>query len=139
VAQHADEWDLGGGLPPETYRARIDRLVEHCRAVGRDPAEIGRSYSTAYFVGRDERELRARAERLRAVFPSLARLEAPAIIETLRGSGWKIGTPPELVANFNAIAAAGAQRIILQHNDQDDLDALELIAREVSPRVGGGG
>lgn len=42
VAQHADEWNLAQGTPEE-FRHKCRVLDEHCRAVGRDPARIGRS------------------------------------------------------------------------------------------------
>ena len=42
VAQHADVWNLAKGTPEE-FRHKCAVLDEHCRAVGRDPAEIERS------------------------------------------------------------------------------------------------
>ena len=42
VARHADEWNLAKGTPEE-FRHKCRVLDEHCRAVGRDPAEIERS------------------------------------------------------------------------------------------------
>ncbi len=42
VAQHADVWNLSKGTPEE-FRHKCAVLDEHCRAVGRDPAEIERS------------------------------------------------------------------------------------------------
>jgi F420-dependent oxidoreductase-like protein len=39
VARYADIWNFAGG-PPETLQHKMAVLHEHCRAVGRDPAEI---------------------------------------------------------------------------------------------------
>jgi F420-dependent oxidoreductase-like protein len=136
VARYADEWDVPGGLSPNAYRAKCERLAEHCRAIGRDPREIRRSASTAYLIGRDEAELRRRARRIQRLIPDLAGLEAATVLETLRASGWRIGTPAQLIAEFRALGAAGADRVILQHNDQSDDDALELLAEEVLPAAG---
>ena len=38
AAEHADEWNSGGS--PVQVAHKIGILREHCRAVGRDPAEI---------------------------------------------------------------------------------------------------
>jgi F420-dependent oxidoreductase-like protein len=42
AARHAAEWNLASGTPEE-FRHKCRVLDEHCRAVGRDPAAIGRS------------------------------------------------------------------------------------------------
>ncbi len=136
VARYADEWDVPGGLSPTAYRAKYERLAAHCRAIGRDPREIRRSVSTAYLIGRDEAELCLRARRLQQLMPNLAGLDLPTVLETLRASGWRVGTPAQLIEDFRALAEAGADRVILQHNDQSDDDALELLAKEVLPAVG---
>jgi alkanesulfonate monooxygenase SsuD/methylene tetrahydromethanopterin reductase-like flavin-dependent oxidoreductase (luciferase family) len=67
--------------------------------------------------------------------PHLASLSAPAVIETLHKEEWLIGTPGQIVASLQALADEGVQRVMLQHNDQTDFEALELIAREVMPEV----
>jgi alkanesulfonate monooxygenase SsuD/methylene tetrahydromethanopterin reductase-like flavin-dependent oxidoreductase (luciferase family) len=52
VAQHADSWNIPG--PPHndisTIAERSKILDEHCRAIGRDPAEITRSVQTHAFT-----------------------------------------------------------------------------------------
>lgn len=136
VARYADEWDLPGGLTPVAYRAKCERLAEHCRAIGRDPREILHSVSTAYLIGRDEVELGQRARALQQLLPSLAGLDTPGVLAHLRASGWRVGSPAELIVDLRALAAAGADRIVLQHNDQGDDEALELLAKEVLPAIG---
>jgi alkanesulfonate monooxygenase SsuD/methylene tetrahydromethanopterin reductase-like flavin-dependent oxidoreductase (luciferase family) len=42
VAEHADLWNYPGG-PDDAFAERNAKLVEHCRAIGRDPASITRS------------------------------------------------------------------------------------------------
>ena len=135
VARYADEWDLPGGLTPAAYRAKCERLAEHCRAIGRDPREILHSVSTAYLIGRNDAELRQRARSLQQLLPNLAGLDTPRMLAHLRASGWRVGSPAELIAELRALAAAGAERIVLQHNDQRDDEALELLAREVLPAL----
>jgi F420-dependent oxidoreductase-like protein len=41
VAQHAQMWNSFGS--PDAFRTKIQRLEEHCRRVGRDPATIEKS------------------------------------------------------------------------------------------------
>jgi hypothetical protein len=41
------------------------------------------------------------------------------------------------VDQLKLFEAAGVERFMLQHNDLDDLDSLELLAREVLPKFGG--
>jgi alkanesulfonate monooxygenase len=136
VARYADEWDLSGGPTPAAYRTKCDRLTEHCRAIGRDPSEILHSVSTAYLIGRNEVELGQRARSLRRLMPNLADLDVPGVLTRLRTDGWRVGSPSELIADIRALAAAGADRVVLQHNDQSDDEALELLANEVLPAVG---
>jgi alkanesulfonate monooxygenase SsuD/methylene tetrahydromethanopterin reductase-like flavin-dependent oxidoreductase (luciferase family) len=135
VARYADEWDMAAGPSPELYRERRTQLADVCRKIGRDPDTIYRSVSTAYLVGRDERELLARVAALQALDPSLAGIDPALVPEVLRALGWRVGTPEQLVVDLQALAAEGVQRVILQHNDLDDLDALELLAGQVLPTL----
>ncbi|HYU17667.1 MAG TPA: LLM class flavin-dependent oxidoreductase [Chloroflexota bacterium] len=131
VARHADEWDVSGGLDPLAYRARRERLAELCREINRDPGQIVHCLSTAYLIGRDEPELAERAAALQRLIPSLAGLDAAQVPSYLKSIGWRVGTPEQIADALRSLAAEGVQRVILQHNDQDDFDALELVAREV--------
>jgi F420-dependent oxidoreductase-like protein len=137
VARYADEWDVPGDLTPAAYCAKSARLTEYCRAINRDPGEIRRGVSTAYLIGRNESELRRRSQVLQQLLPSLAAVDTSAVPETLRTSGWRVGTPDQIAADLRALAAEGVQRVILLHYDQTDYEALELVAREVMPAIAG--
>jgi alkanesulfonate monooxygenase SsuD/methylene tetrahydromethanopterin reductase-like flavin-dependent oxidoreductase (luciferase family) len=130
VAQYADEWN-STSLSPDGYRDKSAVLAQHCSAVGRDPASIYRSMMVTFVIGRDEAERNTRLEALREVMPRMA--SAP--LDQLRGRGMLIGTPDDFVAGLRALAAAGVERVMLQHLNQTDDGALELIAREVLPAV----
>jgi F420-dependent oxidoreductase-like protein len=135
VARYADEWDVPGGLSPDALRAKNARLDELCRAIGRDPTTVLRSTSTAYLVYRDERELQRRIDALRGIYPEVAGLRAEDVPPLLESWNWRIGAPDRLAAEFRALAEAGAERIILQHSNPEDLEALEILAREVIPMI----
>ncbi|MGD9895298.1 MAG: LLM class F420-dependent oxidoreductase, partial [Dehalococcoidia bacterium] len=49
VARYADEWNMTGATP-DRFRAKAAVLDEHCRAIGRNPAEIERSTMTAFLL-----------------------------------------------------------------------------------------
>lgn len=135
VARYADEWDVPGIVTPTAYRAKSKRLDEYCREINRDPGEIRRCVSTAFLIGRNEVELRRRIKAMQQLMPDLASLDACAVPNALQGDGWLIGMPDQIVASLQALADEGVERVVLQHNDQVDFDALELVAREVMPAV----
>ena len=135
VAHYADEWDAPGITSPAAYRARCERLNSYCRDVNRNPDEIRHCVSTAYLIGRDTAALQRRGAMMQQLIPSLASLDPPAVPEVLRRDGWIVGTPDQIVAQLRALADEGVERLIFQHNDPADFEALELIAYEVMPAV----
>jgi F420-dependent oxidoreductase-like protein len=135
VARYADEWDVPGTITPAAYRAKSQRLAAYCREINRDPQEILHCVSTAFLIGRTERELQGRVEAMQQLMPHLSSLDMAGVRQTLQKEEWLIGTPGEIVAALQALADEGVQRVMLQHNDQSDFDALELIAHEVMPAV----
>lgn len=135
VARYADEWDVPGIITPAAYRLRRERLAAYCREIERDPAEIRRCVSTAFLIARNDTELRRRIAAMQRLMPHLASLNASAVLETLQKEEWLIGTPQQIVAALQALADEGVQRVMLQHNDQADFEALELIAHEVMPKL----
>jgi F420-dependent oxidoreductase-like protein len=134
VARYADEWNLTTNSP-ERYAALSARLAEHCRAIGRDPAAIRRSVAVGFVVGKDAADLRRRCVAIQRLVPRVAALDVAAVPDALRAVGWVVGTPAELVAALSPLADAGVQRAMLQLNDQTDLEALDLVAREVMPAL----
>ena len=135
VARYADEWDVPGITSPDAYRARRERLTAYCRAINRDPGEIRRCVSTAYLIGRDVQELRQRGAVMQQLIPGLEAHDPGSVPEVLRAEGWLVGTPDQIMAQLQALAHEGVQRVMLQHNDQTDFAALELLARDVLPMV----
>jgi F420-dependent oxidoreductase-like protein len=135
VARYADEWDAPGITSPAAYRARRVRLDRYCRDLDRDPDEIRRCVSTAYLIGHDHAGLRRRGAVMQQLIPNLATLDPAAVPVALATGGWIVGTPDEIVVQLRALADEGVERVILQHNDPTDFEALELMAYEVMPAV----
>jgi F420-dependent oxidoreductase-like protein len=134
VAKYADEWNLPGGTP-ERVREKTPVLEQHCEREGRDPASIQRSVMAAFVIGENDAAIAHRLELLRQVLPSLPAGSDAELLTTLRGRGWLIGRPSEVVDQLGALAEAGVQRVMLQHHNQTDLDVLNLIAAGVMPLV----
>jgi alkanesulfonate monooxygenase SsuD/methylene tetrahydromethanopterin reductase-like flavin-dependent oxidoreductase (luciferase family) len=136
VARYADEWDVPGITSADAYRARRERLAAYCREINRDPGEIRRCVSTAYLIGRDAQELCRRGAVMQQLIPGLAAHAPDTVPDVLRAEGWLVGTPDQIVVRLRALADEGVERVMLQHNDQADFAALELLARDVLPVVG---
>ncbi|MGE0544708.1 MAG: LLM class F420-dependent oxidoreductase [Dehalococcoidia bacterium] len=134
VARYADEWNMTGATP-DRFRAKAAVLDEHCRAIGRNPAEIERSTMTAFLLGENEAALRKHCEAVQEVIPRLAQMTTSEIPAAAGEWGWLAGTPDDLIASLRALSAAGVERVMLQHHDQDNNDLLKLIATEVMPAV----
>ena len=125
AARFASEYNVVHAAPDEAA-AVGRRLDAACEQAGRDPRSLRHSLMHQFVIGRDESELRARAERLAAV------TGAAADVAELRRSALA-GTPDEVVARLREYEAAGIERVMLQHLVHRDLEALELIAAEVVP------
>lgn len=134
VAAYADEWNVTS-MTPQEYEALQPTLERFCADAQRDPRAIERTIMLAHLVGRDEAELRERARRMQQIIPTLQEVPVEALPDRLRARNWLVGTPDEVVERIKAWEAVGMQGIMLQTLDQDDIDALELFAQEVLPRV----
>jgi F420-dependent oxidoreductase-like protein len=136
VARHADEWNVPA-MPLDRYRAKVKVLEKHCERQKRDPKTIERSLMCAFIIGENDGDIRRRVEALQKVIPPLAQVPVDGAAEMLRSRGWLTGRPSDVVEQIGALEAEGVGRIMLQHHDQTDFDVLELIAKEVMPKVGG--
>jgi alkanesulfonate monooxygenase SsuD/methylene tetrahydromethanopterin reductase-like flavin-dependent oxidoreductase (luciferase family) len=89
------------------------------------------SLMTAVLVGSDEADLRARAERLAA----LRGVDVDDMLAGMRDNA-VVGTVDQAAERLREYEQAGVQRVMLQHLLHDDVEAVELIGRELIPRVG---
>jgi F420-dependent oxidoreductase-like protein len=128
AARWADEYNTVFATPDEV-RERRARIVEACEQAGREPLRF--SLMTGLVVGADRAELAARAQRL------AERTGSEPDVDRLRAAepGWIIGTIDEAVEQLAALADAGAQRVMLQNLLHAELDVVEIIGRELAPRV----
>ncbi len=121
AARFATEFNTGF-VPAEVVAERFERVRAACREAGRDPADLVYSVALEALVGRDDAELRRRADRV-------------GVDPAERAANGLVGTPEQVVDRIGAYAQAGATRIYLQLWDLADLDHIELVAAEVMPRL----
>jgi alkanesulfonate monooxygenase SsuD/methylene tetrahydromethanopterin reductase-like flavin-dependent oxidoreductase (luciferase family) len=67
VAESADGWNAFM-MPVEDYRRKLSVLAEHCKQVGRDPADIRKALAFGLVTAEKEAEVSARAEQLAQAF-----------------------------------------------------------------------
>jgi alkanesulfonate monooxygenase SsuD/methylene tetrahydromethanopterin reductase-like flavin-dependent oxidoreductase (luciferase family) len=123
AARFADEYNTHLASPQEVSRRRA--LVDQaCAAAGRAP--IAFSLMARCVVGEDRAALERRRARLREIEPDDPFADPEVAIE---------GTVDEVVERLRQFEAAGVDRVMLRHLAVDDLEMIELIGREVLPRV----
>lgn len=133
VAEYADEWNVTPTNQAD-YARKVEALERHCEDVGRDPATITRSMMTGYMVGRDDAEVRKRAE-WHLKFTGREGTDIDQALADMRGRGLFVGTPAEVIDQMKAREAQGLERFMLQTMNMDDIEALELISEEIAPAV----
>lgn len=134
VVRFAAYWNASF-LSPEAFHERSARLDELLRAAGRRPEEVQRSLMLTVIFARtrDELEQRLAARRAR---PELAGKSLDEVVAAIHTAGNAItGTPEGVLRRIRDYAAAGAQEIMLQWLDLDDLDGLRALAETVLPQV----
>lgn len=112
VARYADGWNAAW-MSPEEYRQRSDILERECRKVGRDPAQIDRSW-----------------------FGRCVCIASKEEASTLEGAGL-LGTPEQIVEKLQAYIEVGIHSFMLGSRSLSDTTTVELLANEVLPRVKG--
>lgn len=117
VAQHADRWNFGGSVAD--FKRKVAILDDHCRAVGRDPAAVERTWFGTILIEPNEERLQQR----------LAKRAARGG-ELIQGIA---GTPEGVIARIREYVALGVTHFIAMFGRVENLGATELFAREVIP------
>lgn len=123
AARFADEFNMSFPTIQDTV-TQFARVDEACRAVGREPGDLLRSVALVACIGRDEAEVRRRAD---AIGRDVGELRANGLA----------GTPDEVRDRLGQWRErTGAARFYLQMLDLADLEHTELVAAEVVPQLG---
>lgn len=131
VSRWADEFNTVGPSP-EQARERFGRVREQLDADGRAQETLTTSVMTWCYVGETEadamrviEEARTRAMRVERFEDELEELRAHCVV----------GSADQAIDRLNGYAAAGVQRIMLNHEVFDDLEMLDVLAERVFPHV----
>src|SRR6185312_11144983 len=118
AAKWADEYNTFSASA-EDISTRRARFAEAWEAEGRDPAGLRFSAMVTLIVGEDEAQVRE---------------FGAGLPPDLRDNG-VVGTPDQVVERLLELQDAGLDRVMLQHLRHEDLETIELVGREVIPRV----
>jgi F420-dependent oxidoreductase-like protein len=124
VARLADWANFGG--KPEEWAAKREVLKGHCKAVGRDEEEIGKSWSPEVFIRETEAEIRG--------------LVAASEVGSLWGEAYDswaagnlIGTPEQVAEKVARYVESGCTYFVPWCSDYPDTTTLSLFAEQVMP------
>jgi alkanesulfonate monooxygenase SsuD/methylene tetrahydromethanopterin reductase-like flavin-dependent oxidoreductase (luciferase family) len=121
VARYAQVWNMGGS--PDDFRKKIAILDRHCADVGRDPAEIERSWFGPLLIDDDPERLERRLRKRGQLSGVGAAIDDKMIA----------GTPEQVIARIREFVALGVTHFIAMFGRVDDLRATRLFAEEVIP------
>lgn len=147
VAHYADIWNVFH-LTPRLFRERSEILDTLLHQAGRQPGDVKRSMMVMLFCGRNEAELKQRANfAYQNWVPGLADEPFAKLLETLSqmftpffnsvGATFApiVGTPDSVLQQIDAYASAGVEELIIQWFDMDDFEGLQLYAEHILPHV----
>jgi F420-dependent oxidoreductase-like protein len=126
AARYADACNLFGD--PATVRRKVEVLAAHCRAAGREPAEVRVTHLSTATVAGSRRELAAAVARLGSTS------EPPERAAERLGAG----TVEDQIARYRALAGAGVQTAIVALPDAFTPGALEAFGEVIAAFEGGG-
>ncbi|MCH7606756.1 MAG: LLM class flavin-dependent oxidoreductase, partial [Chloroflexi bacterium] len=127
VAKHADICNIGSEMSLDEHRAKLGVLEEHCREIGRDPAEIEVTHNTRVVIA----ETRAEFDRTAARAAASADMTVDAYKQSLKGA--VAGTPEECIEKLDSYVAAGIRYFFLIFPDPVSTESLRLFAERVMP------
>jgi F420-dependent oxidoreductase-like protein len=125
VARLADWSNFGG--KPEEWAAKREVLKQHCKAVGRDEEEIGKSWSPDLLIRESEAEIR-----------ELVAAGKAGSIWGEEFDSWSagnlVGTPDQVAEKVARYVELGCTYFIPWCNDYPELTTMSLFAERVMPQ-----
>ncbi|WP_395728334.1 LLM class F420-dependent oxidoreductase [Nakamurella sp.] len=136
AAQYAQYTNFDG--TPAGFAHKSAVLADHCRRVGRDYESITRSANYNVIIGRDEREVADKLDRLQDRYTRLVGAEkAAGQLRAFRGMPG-VGTPEQIVEKLSELRALGMTYAITYFPDlAGDISSLELFESQVIPALAG--
>lgn len=125
VARYAKEWNalMTSAEEFSVLNQYLDSLlVEQSRS----PHDVKRSMMVGCIFGADEEQVKQRVAE---------RTKGERSAEDLRKRGVIVGTPQQMIDQLRQLHMAGLERVMLQWIDLDDIEGIEIIARQVLPEL----
>lgn len=126
VARLGDACNFFGG--PATVRHKIGVLEKACEAIGRDPAEITKTWLGAVLIADTEQELQVSLERLARLYALSPR--------AVRGFAL-CGTESDVLRQLAQYQAAGIDSVIVSPLDPDDGECVHRVGTTLRPAIDG--
>jgi F420-dependent oxidoreductase-like protein len=133
AARYADVWNATF-IGPDAFRERTQLLDELLQKAGRKPDSVRRTLMLPLFFGRDRAELERRVSGWRDMLGDASR-SLDAALAAMRARNAIAGTPDSAIEQIKTYERAGAQELMLQWFDLDDIDGLRGFAESVLPHV----
>lgn len=134
VARYANIWNAVA-LSPEAFRATSSTLDRLLLEAGRKPADVARTVMLGSYFGRDEHELDRKLS-WRHDNPELAGKPLDEVVQHVHATRQVlVGTPDQIITQIRSYIAAGAQEIMVQWLDLDDMDGLHAFAATILPHL----
>ncbi|MCB0948393.1 MAG: LLM class F420-dependent oxidoreductase [Mycobacterium sp.] len=122
---------------PEGFARKSEVLAGHCRDVGTDFDEIGRSTNINCIVGETDSEVRERLERVRSRMSALTGdAAAEAMLNSMSTPQAGSGTPEQLIETLQTLGGLGCEYVICYFPEAAyDRSGIELFEHEVIPAL----
>lgn len=134
VARYATIWNAVMLAPDEFHTASttLDHLLVEA---GRKPEDVARTVMLGSYFGRDEHELDRKLS-WRHDTPELAGKPLDEVVQIVHATRQVlVGMPDQIIAQLHSYISVGAQEIMVQWLDLDDIDGLHAFATNVLPHV----
>lgn len=125
AARFAKEWN-SNFVTVQRYRELNQIMDEILTKKNRPLSDLRRSIMTGCVFGKDDAQVRENVK---------IRTNGEHSLEDLRQRGLIVGTSSQIVDQIGAFERAGAQRVMLQWLDLDDMDGLEAMAKSILPQL----
>jgi F420-dependent oxidoreductase-like protein len=134
AAQYAQYTNFDG--TPAGFAHKSAVLADHCRRLGRDFDSITRSSNYNVIIGRDDREVADKLDRLEDKYTGLVGAsKAAGQLAAYRGMPG-VGTPEQIVEKLSELKALGLTYAITYFPDlANDTSSLELFESQVIPAL----
>lgn len=127
AARYADEWN-GVFLRPDVFRTKSAHLDEMLDAAERPRDAVRRSLMIGSIFAKNDQALRQ----------TLADQHLTDVSEA-KEDGLVVGTPEMWTEQLHAYRDSGVQRIMIQWLELDNIEGLEIVARDVLPHFSSSG